>query len=737
MKKGIASKKIAAYAIICGSLFVWRPAHAFIWPVIDLTEVTSFAQTIANGIGQVSNATSQLQEINKTITMVGEQVASVKKYATDLKGTITNIKDTVTRTISDAKDTLNNLEERAEEVDAMLNGATEKEKENAENLVNSVNEQVDAGAVEEEVQETIDTAQEESEAIRQNVNESLDEASQEINDSLNKVNSELDIMMATVDGNEKLDEEKKEELNKEADTIKKDIEDLKEKSTAIITEAKENYNEQHSKKVAEALDSYSQAVSDFYAGKITREDLTKAGEDFKQSVASLEAGIDETLIDDLVNEAQGIADRLGDLSESILDASSDTGDYSDGSEKTSSLWKKKATKNYAFNFHSEHSTALLTGIFSETDGSFLLPAELACDNLDVGEIGESPGDLRECVIKAKGDPELYPNLYDDQLYAPYKKNGVYKHLLEDYSMANIANTSRAKQNAATWSALEPDDDSNKGTLYMLRKTLKDVDNTRSAISLMSMTDIEAPKLWSEIRRVDALSRAKNMIKDFTEGLELYLDGRDSEYATATNQNWGTMQSSDLDSEETDYGVKDKAIFSNVILSICDLHAKDISVSAKNKYNASLITEKEQNLADCLFKYAEGASRGTIDGKASEGGGEFGKRIWRNRQMKAYNDSAFNNLTLAIINNYKSSLDYANPEQLPNADDENIVTMQKGIKESTTARDDYSAGAQMNYYTTLQILSIIDADAQNQQTGILKDLMTFDYNYFGQSTAGES
>ena len=106
-------------------------------------------------------------------------------------------------------------------------------------------------------------------------------------------------------------------------------------------------------------------------------------------------------------------------------------------------------------------------------------------------------------------------------------------------------------------------------------------------------------------------------------------------------------------------------------------------------------------------------------------------------MKAYNDSAFNNLTLAIINNYKSSLDYANPEQLPNADDENIVTMQKGIKESTTARDDYSAGAQMNYYTTLQILSIIDADAQNQQTGILKDLMTFDYNYFGQSTAGES
>lgn len=42
----------------------------------------------------------------------------------------------------------------------------------------------------------------------------------------------------------------------------------------------------------------------------------------------------------------------------------------------------------------------------------------------------------------------------------------------------------------------------------------------------------------------------------------------------------------------------------------------------------------------------------------------------------------------------------------------------------------------NYYSTQQILSIVDADAQNQQTEILKDLATFDYNYFGKTTGGE-
>lgn len=75
--------------------------------------------------------------------------------------------------------------------------------------------------------------------------------------------------------------------------------------------------------------------------------------------------------------------------------------------------------------------------------------------------------------------------------------------------------------------------------------------------------------------------------------------------------------------------------------------------------------------------------------------------------------------------------------MPDPDkDKNIVSMQDGLKESTTTKDDYAAGAQINYYSTQQILSIVDADAQNQQTEILKDLATFDYNYFGKTTGGE-
>ena len=112
----------------------------------------------------------------------------------------------------------------------------------------------------------------------------------------------------------------------------------------------------------------------------------------------------------------------------------------------------------------------------------------------------------------------------EALYKDYQKNGVYKHIIEDYSIANIVSLSKAKQFSATWGSLEPDDDSNKGTLYILRKTLKDVDNTRNGFALMGMTDIESPKLWSEIRRIDALNRAKAMAQDFERGTTLFLTG---------------------------------------------------------------------------------------------------------------------------------------------------------------------------------------------------------------------
>ncbi len=749
MYRGTKAKKIAAVAMMCSCLMSVRSAQAFVWPVIDLTEIVSFVNSISTGLNQITNAKSQVDNVTNVIKVVGDQVSSVKKYAADLTGTITNIKDSVSKVTANIGQAANDAASIAGDANEMLNNSSQTEKDNAENTEQNVNEQVDNGASEEEVQGTLDEGRKESEKNRDAVNETLDKASDTINDSLDKANQALDMLVDTINSNEGLNEEQRTGYRQDADEIKDKMDALKSKATDVIATAKENYNEEYSAKVAAAFDAYSQAVSDYYAGKITRDDLSKAGEEFKSGVASLDVGIDNSAIDGMVSSSKDIADEIDALKENMLNDISNSGDYSDEEEVSSlsegmfpasqdspidnhiGLRQKRAAK-YVFNFSSARTNALLTGIYAdEADKSFLLSNELKCDKMgDISEIEKDPSGFRECVVKAKTEKELYPNAFDEELYKKFKKNGVYKHIIEDYSIANIVGISKAKQFAATWGSLEPDDDSNKGTYYVLRKTLKDVDNTRNAFILMGMADIEAPKLWSEIRRIDALDRSKSMVQNFELGTTLYLDGRDAEFMAATKDNRGTMKADDLDAKENEK-VKGKVIFSNVILYTCGLRAKDISVSEVNKTNSSDIAKKEQNLADCLYKYAEGASRGTING-ASTGDPEATKKEWREKQTKAYNDSAFNNLTLAVINNYKSSLDYMDPKKLPDPDkDKNIVSMQDGLKESTTTKDDYASGAQINYYTTQQILSIVDGDAQNQQTEILKDLRTFNYNYFGR------
>ena len=743
MSRKTVNGKIAVMAVICSFLIAVRPVYAFVWPVIDLTEIVSFTNSISTGLNRITNAKSQLDNVTNTIKTIGDQVASVKKYAADLKGTITNIKDSVSTITDNIEETTDNVSGIVDDVNKELNGVGTAENENAETTVDSVNEQVDSGAPEEDVQTVVDEAKKESETVRENVNKTFDEADKAINESLDTANQALDMLVDSVNGDDGLSDEERAGFKQEAGNIKNDIDGLKDTSSDIIASAKADYNEQYSEKVAAAFDSYSQAVSDYYAGKTDREALNQAGEDFKNSVASLDAGIDQGVIDGLVANAQEIADKIDALEENMMNSISNSGDYSDGSEQMSFLGPQmqkkfvRSGKVYAFSFHSENLSFFLKGVYAEDgDKSFLLSKELACDNLDVADVEENPGKLRTCVVKAKTEKDLYPNAFKEELYKDYQKNGVYKHIIEDYSIANIVSLSKAKQFSATWGSLEPDDDSNKGTLYILRKTLKDVDNTRNGFALMGMTDIESPKLWSEIRRIDALNRAKAMAQDFERGTTLFLDGRDSEFVEATKRNLGTMQNDDLDANENK-AVKGKAVFSNVILSICGLRAKDISVSEINKTDTASIAQKEKNLADCLFKYAEAASKGTSNGSAIGADTEAAKREWRDKQTKAYNDSAFNNLTLAVVNNYKSSLDYVDPKKLPDPDkDKNIVSMQDGLKESTTTKDDYAAGAQINYYSTQQILSIVDADAQNQQTEILKDLATFDYNYFGKTTGGE-
>lgn len=114
-----------------------------------------------------------------------------------------------------------------DDVNKELNGAGTAENENAETTVDSVNEQVDSGAPEEDVQTVVDEAKKESETVRENVNKTFDEADKAINESLDTANQALDMLVDSVNGYDGLSDEERAGFKQEAGNIKNDIDGLR------------------------------------------------------------------------------------------------------------------------------------------------------------------------------------------------------------------------------------------------------------------------------------------------------------------------------------------------------------------------------------------------------------------------------------------------------------------------------------------------------------------------------
>ena len=333
---------------------------------------------------------------------------------------------------------------------------------------------------------------------------------------------------------------------------------------------------------------------------------------------------------------------------------------------------------------------------------------------DISTLKESSSDFRKCVAMAKVELDYYPNAqreYDEEVL----EEGVYKHILKDYSASNLVTVSKMKQFATSWRGDSGNENDSEYKKLSDQLSKGDVDNTLNGITSMGLVDLWAPRLWSYIRRVDAVNRAKNVVQMFEVEETLHIDGRDDEVKDAIDSEPGNLKS------------ENKKILPHVMLQECGLKAENVSL--KKDAKGDEMKEIEKKFYECFKKYASGASRGiTSNNEKVTGDTEEAKKRWKEKQKMATNDAAFENLTLAVITNYNSTLDYIDYRTSDNGE-VNIVTLQDGLKDISQARDGYAATSQINYYTAQQLLNIVDTDAVDLQTEILKDLQTFDYSYF--------
>jgi len=634
----------------------------------------------------------------------------------------------------------------------------------------------DYNGTREDVQEVIDAGREETQNNNAEVRETLDKAEQTINDLMDNSVKIVDVLIDTVTEGGNLSAQDKKDLRDQANELKKQIISVQSNAETTINQIRKDYND-NSQKVANAYTIYNKAIDDYYDGKITENELNAQGKIFRNTVSAARTDDNAAAVDRLLKESRKISEAVDVLKENIIEKLKGTGDYDDSNNQVGE------TQKYAFNFHKEHTGLFLKscyasknttkscGLFKYKGGKnkFLISRELTakgtstakgsgdCLNLkdSIKELDKNPSaftnDLRECVVRAKTEKIYFcPDAKDEEELAEkcnpfdmetnfkkkYRNDGIYMHIWQDYSIANISNANQIKQYAMTWLDVEK---KKKSTLYKLNEAFKDMGDTRNGYSFLQQFDIEMLRLWSELRRVDAVYRAKDAV-DFYRQQATLSDAVTSEYLgrekyndfnDAEDKKPGLLGTKDPDcGGDEDCKIEEKNIISNLVLNICKpgLKATDISIYHRNKGDKGKIEEAEKKIKECFYKYAEGATKGTIDGSDMADGmhnPDVIKKEWRQKENKALSDSLFHTLALSTMNLYKSAKDYAKLDD----DETNIASLAEEKESSSDSRGDYGAGAKINYYGTMQLLTIIDADAQSLQTEIIRDLSKISYNFF--------
>ena len=727
------TKKILLATIIGSYFATISSAFAFVWPVINLQKISTTVKNINNMISNVTNVTGQIKTTVGKINAIGDVIGSIEKYANEIKSKIEAVKKQIMDVVNAVVSAVETVKQAVEDVTAALEETVEAVKGLVDEAVSTVNNLINEGASKEEVLDVVETAEKEAEAARDKGLNEIDEKGKDVSQTLDEASETLKTMIDAVNEYDGIDDKQKEEFSNRASDIEKRIEELKSGLDEVINNAKENFNEQYSMFVTEAFNEYTQAINDYYSGKISKEELQKAGEKLNKSVSSLDVQLDDGLISQIVSSAQDIANDIETLENDILDAISNNKDYSD-KEAFNTILDSGVKYSFSYSLNEELIHAKI--VEDVNDSRFLVSCELLCDDrlnepannsypgktLDPSKFLQYFNDAKEndgkkCVETCNSDESERVKI---------RKEGVFTHIAKDYSLANLANVTQTKQYATNWIT------SDKEGYEKLKKGIQSSsDNNRNAESQRKLVDLEIPRAWNFIRRVESLSRAKNMVGYYNSIKSAYLynveeggndvPGYHANYADVAREALGVVE---IKTETTSQGtVTDNIqLFSDVLLYYCNnLKGSEIYKDGHTK------EEVEKHLKDCMANFAIGASFGldVLKGeKDSSYMNDTRKKMWGVRAQMAASDSALKTLIHAIEDNHNSIFVERDSDE-----EGTFKSLAASTGETNDLRDEYITGALINKFGINQLLEMVDSDAQALQTEVLMSLPEIDYGYF--------
>ena len=164
--------------------------------------------------------------------------------------------------------------------------------------------------LQEEIMANIEAYEEDSKQIIAQMNDILDTSINTLNKSAKKIDEILENWENSVKETEQLEQNDKDILSKKIADLRIKQQNLSDKRIALIENAKENYNAECQSKLLDGISNYKKAIESYFRGDITKENLTKQGEDLKTVMVQMDTLIDKDTIAQQRKEFNNIKEEM-------------------------------------------------------------------------------------------------------------------------------------------------------------------------------------------------------------------------------------------------------------------------------------------------------------------------------------------------------------------------------------------------------------------------------------------
>lgn len=148
----MVKSKILSLIVLGSAIIACEPAKAF-WPVIDFGEVPGMVSGVSTGMGSLSGAVSQLNEMNDAFKAMGQSIDNIAQFGQDLRSTVTNIQDVANDTVDGVNENLGTDIKIPDDVNKGLNSANDALGDGLDSVINKTqdsinksNEYIDKGS---------------------------------------------------------------------------------------------------------------------------------------------------------------------------------------------------------------------------------------------------------------------------------------------------------------------------------------------------------------------------------------------------------------------------------------------------------------------------------------------------------------------------------------------------------------------------------------------------------------